>query len=129
MEEPDLSSQSRRFENASRRDPDAHGFTTETFISGPYVGANKSTIQQTHKSMSVALGICTGAMSVKSAWGFLFYLVGFTATNILIHFYVCDGQAGGLLQDPLKELFVDGTLSNLGEFVRMWCLIYVLIEW
>lgn len=100
----------------------------ETLLYGPNVDANKRKLQHVHDVMSLVLGAGAGVLTLESAWGFLMYLAGLTATNGVFYLYVCEGRAGGFFQQPLKEIFVDGMLSNLAGFVMMWCLVYALVK-
>ncbi|RCK62925.1 ER membrane protein complex subunit 6 [Candida viswanathii] len=100
----------------------------EKFYYQPSIEANKQKLQHIHDVASLALGVGSGILTLESLNGFLFYLAGITATNVLFYIICGEGRPGKYFKSPIQEVFLNGVFSNLAGFIMMWCLVYALVK-
>lgn len=101
---------------------------TETIYYISSIEANKKKLQHVHDIMALALGVGAGVLTLESVYGFLFYIIGFTITNLTFYQICCEGKAIEFFRKPLHEIFVDGIASNVAGFLMMWCLVFALVK-
>ncbi|CAH6722385.1 ER membrane protein complex subunit 6 [[Candida] jaroonii] len=95
---------------------------------GPNVESNKKNLQYIHDVMCLSLGVGAGVLSLESLYGFLFYIVGMTLTNVGFIIVCCEGKPKEFYRNPLQQIFLDGLQGNIAGFVMMWCLVYALVK-
>lgn len=94
----------------------------------PNIQSNKDKLQRIQDVMSLAFGVGAGILGLESFYGFLFFLVSFSLSNLSFFILCCQGEANLFFQNPLKEIFLDGITSSLAGYVMMWCLTYALVK-
>lgn len=100
----------------------------EKFYYQPSIEANKQKLQNIHDVASLALGVGSGILTLESLNGFIFYLVGITATNLLFYIICGESKPSKYFKSPIQEVFLNGIFSNLSGFIMMWCLVYALVK-
>lgn len=100
----------------------------ETICYGQSIDINKKKLQHIHDILSLVLGIGSGILTLESISGFLFYIIGFTLTNLAFYTVCCQGQPKTFFKNPIKEIFIDGVFSNIAGYIMMWCLVYALVK-
>ena len=100
----------------------------EKFYYQPSIEANKQKLQHMHDVASLALGVGSGILTLESLNGFIFYLVGITATNLLFYIICGESKPSKYFKSPIQEVFLNGIFSNLSGFIMMWCLVYALVK-
>lgn len=100
----------------------------ETIYYGPNVEVNRKKLQYVHDVMCLWLGVGAGILSLESIYGFLFYVVGMSLTNIGFILVCCEGAPKTFFRDPIKQVFLDGLLGNIAGYIMMWCLVYALVK-
>lgn len=100
----------------------------ETILFEPNVAANKKKLQQVQDVMSLALGVGAGILGLESLYGFLFFLIGFSLSNLGFFIECCKGESELFFTNPIRQVFVDGIFSGLSGYVMMWCLTYALVN-
>lgn len=101
---------------------------TETIYCIASIEANKKKLQHVHDIMALALGVGAGVLTLESVYGFLFYIIGFTLTNLVFYQICCQGRVKEFFRKPLHEVFIDGIASNVAGFLMMWCLVFALVK-
>lgn len=94
----------------------------------PNVAANKQKLQRVQDIMSLALGVSAGILGLESLYGFLFFLVGFSLSNLGFFLECCKGEAQMFFISPFRQIFFDGFVGGLSGYVMMWCLTYALVN-
>lgn len=92
------------------------------------IEANSKKLQHVHDIMSLALGVAAGVLSLESLYGFMFYGVGLTITNVVFYVVCCHNQPKSYFRDPVQEIFVSSLSNNVAGFVMAWCLVYALVK-
>ncbi|CAH2355190.1 ER membrane protein complex subunit 6 [[Candida] railenensis] len=103
----------------------------ETIYYGPNADENKKKLSKVQDVTSLALGVGAGILAPEPVYGFLFYVIGYTVSNIAFYITCCEGlqgRAGQFYKSPVKEIFVDNLLHNIPEYIMMWCLVYALVK-
>lgn len=101
---------------------------SETIIYPASLNVNKQKLQHVHDIASLVLGVGSGVLTLESLYGFAFYLVGFTLTNVVFYVVCCEGQPKRFFTNPLQQVFLDGIFGNVSGFIMMWCLVYALVK-
>lgn len=101
---------------------------TETIYYIASIEANKKKLQLVHDILCLALGVGAGVLTLESLSGFLFYIIGFSATNLAFYQFCCQGKAKEYFRKPVQEIFIDGIASNVAGFLMMWCLVFALVK-
>lgn len=94
----------------------------------PNIEANKKKLQHIHDIMSLALGMGAGILTLESLYGFSFYLIGISITNLIFYIACCEGKPEEYFRSPLHEIFIKGLTSNAAGYVMMWCLVFALVK-
>lgn len=103
----------------------------DTIYYGASIEENKKKLGSVQDITSLALGVGAGILAPEPIYGFLFYFIGYTVSNITFFITCCQGlqgKAGQFYRSPVKEIFVDNLLHNIPEFIMMWCLVYALVK-
>lgn len=100
----------------------------DTIYYQPNITTNKQNLQRVQDIMSLALGVGAGVLCLESLLGFLFFLVGFSLSNLSFFVLCCQGEPQTFFKNPFKEIFLDGIVSSLAGYVMMWCLTYALVK-
>ncbi|EAZ63949.1 hypothetical protein PICST_52049 [Scheffersomyces stipitis CBS 6054] len=101
---------------------------SDTIYYTPSIESNKQKLQHVHDIASLVLGVGSGVLTLESAYGFIFYVVGITLTNLLFYLICCEGQPHKFFKKPVQEVFLDGVLTNVAGYIMMWCLVYALVK-
>ncbi|CCE81858.1 Piso0_002535 [Millerozyma farinosa CBS 7064] len=94
----------------------------------PNIESNKKDLQYVHDVTSLTLGIGSGILTLESYKGFLLYIFGYTAVNLIFYFVCCNKKAASFFRKPFHEIFLEDILSDMPGFVMMWCLTYALVR-
>ncbi|KAK6200131.1 Rab5-interacting protein-domain-containing protein [Scheffersomyces amazonensis] len=94
----------------------------------PSIQSNHQKLQRAQDIASLVLGIGAGILTLESAYGFSFYLVGITITNGMFFAVCCQNQPDKFFTNPIRDIFFEGIFSNVPGFIMMWCLVYALVK-
>lgn len=100
----------------------------ETIYFEANVVANKQKLQRVQDVMSLALGVSAGILGLESGYGFLFFVVGFSLSNVAFLLECCKGESALFFTSPFRLIFLDGFFGGLSGYVMMWCLTYALVN-
>lgn len=94
----------------------------------PNIAVNKQKLQRVQDVMSLALGVSAGILNLESVYGFLFFLVAFSLSNLAFYLECCKGEADKYFESPSRQIFLDGLFPALSGYVMLWCLTYALVN-
>ncbi|KAL6451761.1 EMC6 ER membrane protein complex subunit 6 [Candida maltosa Xu316] len=94
----------------------------------PSIEANKQKLQHVQDVASLALGVGSGILTLESLYGFAFYLIGITITNLLFYTICGENRPSKYFKNPIHEVFFSGIFGNVPGFIMMWCLVYALVK-
>lgn len=100
----------------------------ETIYFEANIAANKQKLQRVQDIMSLALGVGAGILGLESLYGFLFFLLGFSLSNLAFFVECCKGESKTFFTSPFRLIFLDGFFGGLAGYVMMWCLTYALVN-